>query len=100
MKTSGWPPRSRRTSTVEAGRGTRMRAWDGTLVISGFAAGAEIGCRRTIVVDVARRPRPGFEWKDRGAAPGFRRGPAVEAENVGIQARRHGDPGARGTDRI
>ena len=69
---------SRSTITVEAGRGTSTRASD---------AIRRVGT--TIVVDGRRRPGP--ERKNRGIAPRFRCGPAVEAEDVGLQTRGRGD---------
>ena len=48
----------------------------------------------------ARHLRHGHERPDRGAAARLRRDSEVQAEHVGLQARRGGDPRARGADRV
>ena len=56
--------------------------------------------RGTILVDGALDLGHGQERADRGAAARLRRDPEVEAEHVGLQARRLRDPRARRADRI
>src|SRR2546423_14137429 len=94
MNTSGPAELSRSTTTVAAGRGLA-----GT-----FTADILVGLLRAFVFSWSRRGDAyfghGHEREDRRAAPRLRRDSEVEAEHVGLQARRVGDPRARGTDRV
>src|SRR5258707_3573361 len=80
MKTSGPAGPSRSTTTVAAGRAFATITGD-------------------ILVDDAFVLGHGPERPDRGTAARFRGDSNVEAEHVGLQARRLGDPRARRSDR-